>query len=170
MAFSCRAAGAVRLLLRTPAGAATLPRWPAAYSAAGARLVRANPAPVLSPLAPVRRLLATAPPAAPAQAATAVKVYVDGVLPAKRKLIGAWLLGCSGAVFGIVVLGGLTRLTESGLSIVEWKPVAGSLPPLNEADWQVEFDKYKQSPEYLLYVQAPAMASGQGARAHNGRW
>ena len=169
MAFSCRAAGAVRLLLRTPASAATLPRMPGARSAAGARLARANPAPALAPLAPVRRLLATAPPAAPAQSAAAAKVYVDGVLPAKRKLIGAWLLGCSGAVFGIVVLGGLTRLTESGLSIVEWKPVAGSLPPLNEADWQVEFDKYKRSPEYLLYVLVRAAASVWRARAHPGR-
>lgn len=53
-------------------------------------------------------------------------------------------------VYGIVVLGGLTRLTESGLSIVEWKPFAGAMPPMNDEDWQVEFDKYKKSPEFIL--------------------
>ena len=45
-------------------------------------------------------------------------------------------------------MGGITRLTESGLSITEWRPVSGVLPPLNEADWVAEFEKYKQIPEY----------------------
>lgn len=62
--------------------------------------------------------------------------------------IGYWLVGISGLVFGIVVLGGLTRLTESGLSITEWKPVTGTIPPLTEEDWEVEFSKYKDSPEF----------------------
>lgn len=62
--------------------------------------------------------------------------------------VAYWLLGTSGLVFGIVVLGGLTRLTESGLSITEWKPVTGAIPPLNEKEWQEEFDKYKNSPEF----------------------
>ena len=48
-------------------------------------------------------------------------------------------------VFGIVVLGGLTRLTESGLSITEWKPVTGAVPPLNQQEWEEEFNKYKNS-------------------------
>src|SRR3546814_12888520 len=48
----------------------------------------------------------------------------------------------------MVVIGGLTRLTESGLSIVEWKPVTGVIPPIGEAQWAAEFDKYKQFPEY----------------------
>ncbi|KAF8459412.1 cytochrome oxidase assembly protein-domain-containing protein [Terfezia claveryi] len=64
--------------------------------------------------------------------------------------VGYWLLGSAGLVFGIVVFGGLTRLTESGLSITEWKPVTGSIPPLNKADWEEVFEKYKDSPEYRV--------------------
>ncbi|KAL2130139.1 hypothetical protein VTI74DRAFT_6845 [Chaetomium olivicolor] len=66
------------------------------------------------------------------------------------KVVGYWLLGSAASVFGIVVWGGLTRLTESGLSITEWRPVTGSLPPLSDADWQSEFDKYRDSPEFQL--------------------
>ncbi|MFM8543368.1 MAG: COX15/CtaA family protein, partial [Chakrabartia sp.] len=53
-------------------------------------------------------------------------------------------------VFLMVVVGGITRLTESGLSITEWKPVTGALPPLTDQDWQEAFDKYRQIPEYKL--------------------
>ncbi|GAB5487686.1 MAG: COX15/CtaA family protein [Parasphingorhabdus sp.] len=63
--------------------------------------------------------------------------------------IANWLFGVAILVFIMVVVGGITRLTESGLSITEWKPVTGALPPLNEADWLSEFEKYKQIPEYL---------------------
>ncbi|KAI9835843.1 MAG: hypothetical protein M1819_001741 [Sarea resinae] len=66
------------------------------------------------------------------------------------KKVAYFLFGSAAAVFGIVVFGGLTRLTESGLSITEWKPVTGSLPPLNTADWEAEFTKYKSSPEFKL--------------------
>ncbi|RLV83304.1 Cytochrome c oxidase assembly protein COX15 [Meyerozyma sp. JA9] len=66
------------------------------------------------------------------------------------KVIGYWLVGTSGLIFGIVVLGGLTRLTESGLSITEWRPVTGTLPPMNEQEWLVEFTKYQDSPEFKL--------------------
>ena len=59
-----------------------------------------------------------------------------------------WLMACIVSVFFAVVIGGITRLTESGLSITEWKPVAGVVPPLNEADWQTEFAKYQATPEY----------------------
>lgn len=69
-------------------------------------------------------------------------------LPISSKSTSYWLLGTSGLVFGIVVLGGLTRLTESGLSITEWKPVTGAIPPLNEEEWEIEFAKYKDSPEF----------------------
>ena len=62
--------------------------------------------------------------------------------------VAYWLIGTSGLVFGIVILGGLTRLTESGLSITEWKPVTGALPPMSQADWEEEFRKYRESPEY----------------------
>ncbi|KAK5452234.1 Cytochrome c oxidase assembly protein cox15 [Exophiala xenobiotica] len=65
-------------------------------------------------------------------------------------LVAYWLLGSAASVFGIVVFGGLTRLTESGLSITEWKPVTGSLPPMSEADWESEFAKYRSSPEFKM--------------------
>ncbi|CAJ0648172.1 13869_t:CDS:10 [Entrophospora sp. SA101] len=67
-----------------------------------------------------------------------------------KPIVGYWLLGTAGLVFGIVVLGGLTRLTESGLSIVEWKPITGVLPPLTKNQWEEDFEKYKQFPEYKL--------------------
>ena len=65
-----------------------------------------------------------------------------------RKPILIWLLAIGLAVLGMVVIGGLTRLTESGLSIVEWKPVRGTLPPLSDGAWQAEFDAYRTSPQY----------------------
>ncbi|RIB27909.1 cytochrome oxidase assembly protein [Gigaspora rosea] len=67
-----------------------------------------------------------------------------------KPIVGRWLLLSSGLVFGIVVLGGLTRLTESGLSIVEWKPITGVIPPITHPQWEEEFEKYKQFPEYKL--------------------
>lgn len=66
------------------------------------------------------------------------------------KAVGIWLLGTAGLVYAIVVLGGLTRLTESGLSITEWKPVTGSIPPLNQDTWNKEFELYKSSPEFKI--------------------
>ncbi|KAI1329475.1 cytochrome c oxidase assembly protein COX15 [Xylariaceae sp. FL0255] len=66
------------------------------------------------------------------------------------KAIGYWLLGSAASVFGIVVFGGLTRLTESGLSITEWKPVTGSRPPMTQEDWESEFEKYRASPEFKM--------------------
>jgi len=68
-------------------------------------------------------------------------------LVSSDRAVGAWLLGVSGAVFGMVVLGGVTRLTRSGLSMVDWKP-QGSLLPSTEEDWTREFEKYKAFPEY----------------------
>lgn len=64
--------------------------------------------------------------------------------------VGRWLLMSSGLVFAIVVVGGLTRLTESGLSITEWKPITGTLPPLSQAAWEEEFDKYRATPEFKM--------------------
>ncbi len=60
-----------------------------------------------------------------------------------------WLLSVASLVFCIVVVGGITRLTESGLSITEWKPLLGAIPPLNEAQWIGEFELYKKIPEYV---------------------
>lgn len=62
--------------------------------------------------------------------------------------LGRWLLCCCVVLLALVMLGGATRLTGSGLSIVEWRPVTGVLPPLTDAAWEAELDKYRQSPEY----------------------
>ena len=59
-----------------------------------------------------------------------------------------WLLVCAAMVFLMATIGAVTRLTESGLSIAQWKPVTGALPPLNAAQWQAEFDVYKATPQY----------------------
>jgi len=66
------------------------------------------------------------------------------------KPIVSWLLtGCL-LIFLMVVIGGITRLTHSGLSITEWNVIMGSIPPLNDTQWQLVFDQYKQFPEYKL--------------------
>ncbi len=70
-------------------------------------------------------------------------------------ILARWLWVMAAMVIVMVVVGGITRLTESGLSITEWKPIMGTLPPLGEAQWQAEFDAYKQIPEYQL-VTGPA--------------
>lgn len=62
--------------------------------------------------------------------------------------VANWLLFVAGLVFVMVVVGGITRLTESGLSITQWRPVTGTIPPLSDADWQREFALYQQIPEY----------------------
>jgi heme a synthase len=67
-----------------------------------------------------------------------------------RRAVAAWLLACAALVFLIVVVGGVTRLTRSGLSIVEWQPLLGAIPPLAEADWQALFAKYRETPEFRL--------------------
>ncbi|KAG6903315.1 hypothetical protein C0995_013068 [Termitomyces sp. Mi166 len=64
--------------------------------------------------------------------------------------VGMWLMMSSTLVFAIVVVGGVTRLTESGLSITEWRPITGVLPPLSEAEWEAEFEKYKKTPEFKM--------------------
>lgn len=74
--------------------------------------------------------------------------------PAVRAGAGAspalaiWLWTLAGLVFLMVVVGGATRLTESGLSITQWKPISGVIPPLSAADWLAEFENYKQIPQY----------------------
>ena len=62
--------------------------------------------------------------------------------------IASWLLLCAAVIFGMIMLGGATRLTGSGLSMVEWRPLMGVIPPIGEDAWQQTFDKYKQFPEY----------------------
>lgn len=70
--------------------------------------------------------------------------------PDRLKPVRVWLYVIALMVLAMVVVGGLTRLTESGLSITEWKPITGIIPPLNEADWQAEFEAYQQIPQYKL--------------------
>lgn len=67
---------------------------------------------------------------------------------ADSRAIGRWLMFCCAVLLALVMLGGATRLTESGLSIVEWKPVTGVLPPIGEAEWQAELQRYRDSPQY----------------------
>jgi len=77
-------------------------------------------------------------------AANNAKLAVDEGVP---RIVGWWMGGIAGMAFGAVVLGGVTRLTESGLSMVDWK-LFGRKPPTTLEEWEVEFEKYKQSPEY----------------------
>ena len=79
------------------------------------------------------------------------------VLPGERaagragrstQAVRLWLLAVAALIFVMVIVGGATRLTESGLSITEWKPVTGVIPPLGEAGWQAAFDSYKQIPQF----------------------
>lgn len=64
------------------------------------------------------------------------------------RAIGLWLLVCCAMILAMAVIGAITRLTESGLSIMEWAPISGALPPLSQAEWQRLFDLYRQIPEY----------------------
>ena len=69
--------------------------------------------------------------------------------------LARWLFSVAALIGLIVVVGGITRLTESGLSIVEWKPVTGAIPPLSDAQWQAEFAAYQRIPQYTE-VNGPA--------------
>ncbi len=73
-----------------------------------------------------------------------------------------WPTGCSrlrASSCSWSCIGGITRLTESGLSITEWKPVTGAIPPLSQAAWQAEFDAYKHSSQYVLMNQGMTLAA-----------
>lgn len=78
--------------------------------------------------------------------------------PETDRWIARWLLIFAAMLFVMVVLGGLTRLTQSGLSMVEWRPLTGWLPPLSEAEWQAAFDAYRQYPEYQLINRGMSLA------------
>jgi cytochrome c oxidase assembly protein subunit 15 len=75
-----------------------------------------------------------------------------------RPLIRAWLWFVAFLVFAMVIVGGATRLTDSGLSITEWQPLLGAIPPFTEADWLRAFEKYKQIPEYSRVNQGMSLA------------
>ena len=78
------------------------------------------------------------------------------VVAGKEKIVGAWLALVSASVFAIVWIGGYTRLTKSGLSMVRWEPHR-ILPPMNAEQWEKEFEEYKKSPEWLNINQYKGM-------------
>jgi len=78
-----------------------------------------------------------------------------------RSLVRWWLYGICFLVFAMVLVGGATRLTDSGLSITEWEPIHGIIPPLSAAEWQEELEKYRQIPEYQLQNKGMSMAEFQ---------
>ena len=80
---------------------------------------------------------------------------ISGPSRTDRRNIAIWLLACSGMVAVMVIIGGITRLTESGLSMTEWRPLVGWIPPLSEAEWQRIFERYRQTSEYR--IQFPGM-------------
>ena len=91
-----------------------------------------------------------APTLDPVNAAPATSPRAPRPLSASRRMrpVALWLFVMAGLIALMVLVGGATRLTDSGLSITEWKPVTGAIPPLSEADWLSEFEKYKTIPEY----------------------
>jgi len=83
---------------------------------------------------------------------TAMSPFARPASPVPRpRALANWLLLVAALVFAIVVVGGITRLTESGLSITEWKPIRGIVPPLNQSEWQAEFENYKRIPQYSAF-------------------
>lgn len=74
---------------------------------------------------------------------------IDAAPKGARRAIRVWLIVLFAMVAAMIALGGATRLTGSGLSITEWAPVTGTLPPMNDAQWQSEFEAYKQIPQYV---------------------
>lgn len=79
-------------------------------------------------------------------------------LPATVTAVHRWLLFCCAMIFAMAVIGAITRLTESGLSIVEWAPITGAVPPLTDADWDKAFAAYQQIPQYKLLKAGMSLA------------
>jgi cytochrome c oxidase assembly protein subunit 15 len=79
-----------------------------------------------------------------------------------RQAVGLWLLLVAVVILGMITVGGLTRLTGSGLSITEWDPIIGAIPPLTHAQWMEAFHKYQQIPQYVLENQGMTLAGFKG--------
>lgn len=94
------------------------------------------------------RVSSPAPPAAPAGAAAAPADWRLALPERRRRHLRAWLATGAAMTFAILVVGGITRLTQSGLSIVDWDPIMGVVPPLDHAGWMAAFDRYREFPEY----------------------
>ena len=86
---------------------------------------------------------------------------IDRGTSGARRAIRVWLMVLFALVVVMIAVGGLTRLTDSGLSIVEWAPISGAIPPLTAEDWQREFDAYRQIPEYQLQNRGMSLAEFQ---------
>jgi len=82
--------------------------------------------------------------------------------PDQSRAVAIWLFACAAIVFAMVVIGGVTRLTGSGLSITEWKPIMGALPPMNAAAWAEAFEKYKAIPQYAQVNAGMSLSEFQG--------
>jgi cytochrome c oxidase assembly protein subunit 15 len=83
---------------------------------------------------------------------------IDKRGPGARGAVRVWLMVLFAMVLVMIAVGGLTRLTDSGLSITEWRPVTGAIPPMSVEEWQSEFDKYREIPEYQLQNKGMTMA------------
>lgn len=83
--------------------------------------------------------------------------YAIEINQSHRAQVRNWLYFVSFLIFVMVIVGGATRLTDSGLSITEWKPLLGAIPPLNAADWQIALEKYRQIPEYQIINKGMSM-------------
>lgn len=91
-------------------------------------------------------VIAPPPPQAPAGAPSDWRLEIP---ESRRRALRTWLWSIAGMTFLTLVVGGITRLTQSGLSIVDWQPFVGVVPPLNDVQWQEMFDRYRSFPEYL---------------------
>eukprot|EP01035_Chromulina_nebulosa_P037273 gene37273-50308_t len=78
--------------------------------------------------------------------------------PARPRVVANWLFFVAALILAIVVVGGITRLTESGLSITQWKPITGIIPPLTDAQWQAEFAHYREIPQYAALNQGMTLS------------
>jgi len=93
--------------------------------------------------------------------ATAAETTANSAPRDRLRPVRIWLYVCAAMVLAILVVGGITRLTDSGLSITSWEPLNGAFPPMNAADWSREFEAYKQIPQYKLLNQDMTLAGFQ---------
>ncbi len=98
----------------------------------------------------------------PQRMTAAAALAFPAMTRARPRAVAIWLLAVAALVFVMVVVGGITRLTESGLSIVRWDPVGGIVPPLNAADWQAEYAAYRASPQGELVNAGMSLAAFKG--------
>ncbi|KDR83443.1 hypothetical protein GALMADRAFT_55107 [Galerina marginata CBS 339.88] len=122
--------------------------WATCRSIATSLLRTSDSLPRTAPFSRPRSIHWSRPILRPSKPTTQAQATPLPILPSPS--VGRWLMLSSVLVLGIIVVGGVTRLTESGLSITEWRPITGVLPPLSRDEWMVEFEKYKATPEFKL--------------------